>query len=169
MKSDRFVLYAALGISFFTGFIIVSIAIGAIFPSLHKLAAPLICRGEVQVESIRYSYKPGQVGWDNHIYCSTDGVKKEITLPAIGVTGLAASAILFAVLAFLWRDSLVVPVAADAPSTPTQKKHSTQGAPKKNKRGTPLERLAELKQMREQNLVSESEYDRKKSEIMEEL
>ena len=164
MKKDRSILYFAIGISLFVGFIIVSIALGAIFPSIHKLTAPLICRGTVEVETVRYSYKPGQVGWQHTVYCVPEaGAKKDITFPAIGMTGLVASVIIFAYLAFRWRKELVV----------EQKDFGVLAAdlkPKKSgKKGSALERLAELKKMRDENLISEAEYDRKKQEIMNEL
>lgn len=170
MKLDKFMLGTTAGISLFVGFIIFAIGIGAIFPSMHKLTAPLICRGEVQVESIRYSYKPGQVGWEHHIYCNTDGVQKEITFPAVGVTGLVASAIILVVLAFRWRNSLtmskdVASLAMDKKSAPS----SPGGSKGKKKQGSPLERMSELKKMRDENLISDAEYERKKNEIMEEL
>lgn len=171
MKYDRSMLYFALGGSLFIGFICVAVSIGAIVPSIHKLTAPLICRGEVQVETVRYNVRPGETVWDHSVYCVTDGAKKEITFPAIGITGLAASAIVFAVLAWRWRGTLVVPMkdfgslATDlkaAPSSPGESR-------RKKKQGSPLERLSELKKMRDENLISEAEYDRKKNEIMEEL
>lgn len=101
MRLNKLMLGVSAGISLFVGFVIISVAVGAIFPSMHTLSAPLICSGEVKVESIRYSYKPGQVGWDNHIYCVEQGKKNEITLPMIGVTGLVASAIVFVLLVFV--------------------------------------------------------------------
>jgi hypothetical protein len=172
MKFDKFMLLTTLGTSLFVGFIIVAIGIGAIFPSMHKLTAPFICNGEVQVESIRYSYKPGQVGWEHHIYCTSDGVQKEITFPAIGMTGLVASAIIFAYLAFRWRNQIILPenfgsLAADLKPVPPSPSVPKKSNPKKQ--GSPLERLSELKKMRDENLISEAEYERKKNEIMEEL
>ena len=107
MRLNKLMLGVSAGVSLFVGFVIVSVAVGAIFPSMHTFAAPLICSGEVKVESIRYSYKPGQVGWDNHIYCIERGKQREITFPAIGVTGLIASAILFVFLIFVMRKSFV--------------------------------------------------------------
>lgn len=172
MKFDKFMLLTTLGTSLFVGFIIVAIGIGAIFPSMHKLTAPFICNGEVQVESIRYSYKPGQVGWEHHIYCTTDGAQKEITFPSIGMTGLVASAIIFAYLAFRWRNQMFLSDNSGSPAADLKPASPSPGVPKKSnpkKQGSPLERLSELKKMRDENLISEAEYERKKNEIMEEL
>lgn len=174
MKLDKFMLLTTLGTSLFVGFIIFAIGIGAIFPSMHKLTAPLICGGEVEVETIRYNVRPGETVWQHSVYCTNQetGIKKEITFPAIGMTGLVASAIIFAYLAFRWRNQLLLPknfgsLAPDlkpaSPSPDFSKKS------KQKKQGSPLERLSELKKMRDENLISEAEYERKKNEIMEEL
>src|SRR5688572_19469804 len=110
MKIDKTMIIMLAGISLFIGFVIISVAVGAIFPSMHKLTAPLICKGEVKVEVITYSYKPGQIGTDNHIYCLEEGGgQKEITFPAIGVTGLFYSAIIFVILLFRARKGVTLP------------------------------------------------------------
>jgi len=109
MKLNMMTLGVLAGVSLFIGFVIFSVGVGAIFPSMHKLTAPLICSGEVQVESVQYYPSSGGVGWKNHIYCIEEGNQREITLPAIGVTGLIASVIIFVLLAFRMRKSLVLP------------------------------------------------------------
>lgn len=109
MKLNMMTLGILAGASLFIGFVIFSVAVGAIFPSIHKLTAPLICSGEVQVERIQYYPSSGGVGWKNHVYCIEQGHQTEITLPAIGVTGLSASAVVFVLLAFKMRKSLVQP------------------------------------------------------------
>jgi hypothetical protein len=97
-------------------------------------------------------------------------VQKEITFPAIGVTGLVASAIIFVVLSIRWRNSLVMSKDLASLALDTKPASSSPGESKrKKKQGSPLERLSELKKMRDENLISEAEYDRKKNEIMEEL
>lgn len=161
MKLDKTMLGMLAGVSLFIGFVIFSVAVGAIFPSIHKLTAPLICRGEVQVESIKYYPSSGGVGWKNHIYCMEQEQQKEITFQAIGVTGLLASAIIFGLLVFRIRKSIPLPdhfgeLAADLKFE------------NKNK-GSALERMSELKKMRDENLISTVEYERKKADIMKEL
>jgi len=168
MKKDLSMFYVAIVVSLFTGFIIVSVGIGALIPSMHKLTAPLICRGEVDVDTTRYSIRPGETYWEHTIYCiKTGGGVDEITFPAIGVTGLVSSVIIFAFLAYRWRDTLIVDKNDVGMSAAALK--FTKKSDKQKKQGSPLERLSELKKMRDGNLISEAEYDRKKSEIMEEL
>jgi hypothetical protein len=169
MKHNTSLLAILAGISLFIGFVIIAVGIGAIFPSMHKLSAPLICGGEVEVESIRYSYKPGQVGWEHHIYCVEHGTEKEITFQAIGMTGLAASAMTFVVLAILGRKSLTLPETFGELSTDLQPKRSAPTARGRKKEGTRLERLVELKRMYEANLITKEEYEKKKARIMDEM
>jgi hypothetical protein len=166
MKLDKTMIAMLAGGSLFIGLVLISVAVGAIFPSIHKLSAPLICRDEVNIQVNTYSYKPGQSGTDIHIYCVDDkGTQKEITFQAIVVTGLVASAILF-VIALIWmRKGLTLPanfgtLAGDL----NRKKNSSTG-----KDGSALERMSELKKMYDQNLISQVEYERKKAEIMKEL
>lgn len=164
MKLNLTMIVILAGISLFIGFIIISVAVGAIFPSMHKLTAPLICEGEVKVESIRYSYKPGQVGWDNHIYCIDEqGSQKEITFPAIGVTGLFYSAILFVILLILGRKGVALPATFGTLATDVKRGKGGK------KEGSAMERLAELKKMRDANLITQVEFETKKAKIMEEL
>lgn len=174
MKLDKFMLLTAIGTSLFVGFIIFAIGIGAIFPSMHKLTAPLICKGQVDVETVRYNVVPGETVWQHTIYCTSreTGVKKDITFPAIGMTGLVASAVIFAYLAFRWRKQILLSEDSGSPAPdvkPAPPSPDVSKKVKQKKQGSPLERMSELKKMRDENLISEAEYERKKNEIMEEL
>jgi hypothetical protein len=166
MKLDKTMIAMLAGGSLFIGFVIISTAVGAVFPSMHKLTAPLICRGNVEVESIQYSYKPGQVGWENHIYCAAEsGERQEITFPAIGVTGIIASTIIF-VIALVWmREGVTLPATFGSLATDLKRKKKSSGG----KDGSALERMSEVKKIYDQNLISKAEYEQKKAEIMKEL
>ena len=169
MKINKVMLGILTGTSLFIGFVIISVAVGAIFPSMHKLTAPLICSGEVKVESIQYYPPSGGVGWKNYIYCIEQGNEKEITFPAIGVTGLVYSAITFVVLLFLGRKAVVSPENFGELATDIKPKKTGMFGSEKKKDDSALERLSQLKKMRDENLISQVEYERKKAEIMEEL
>lgn len=93
MKLNKTMLILLAGISLFVGFILFSVSGGTLFPSIHTLTAALLCNGEVQVESAQPSQPT--------IYCITNGTRSEITIPAIGVTGLAASLIVFVMLVII--------------------------------------------------------------------
>jgi hypothetical protein len=160
MKLNKAMIAMLAGGSLFVGFVLISVALGAIFPSIHKLAAPLICKGSVEIETFQYSYKPGQVGWEHHIYCASEEGRKEITFPAIAVTGLIASAILFVIALIGMRNGIRLP----------ENFGSLAKDLKRNKKdGSALDRLSELKKMYDENLISKAEYEQKKAEIMKEL
>lgn len=169
MKIDKSMLGILAGVSLFIGFVIFSVAVGAVFPSMHKLPASLVCQGDVKVESIKYSYKPGQVGWDNHIYCVDEqGTQKEITFPAIGVTGLISSAVIFVLLVIGMRSNILQSqnfgtLASDL------KRDGKSASSAKRKTGSAMERLTELKKLRDENLITNAEYEKKKAEIMDNL
>jgi hypothetical protein len=166
MKLDKTLIAMLAGGSLFIGFVLISVAVGAIFPSIHKLTAPLICRDEVQIKVNTYSYKPGQSGTDIHIYCvDGQGTQKEITFPAIGVTGLAASAVIFVIALIRMRNSIRLPESFGSLTTDLKKKKKSSG----KKDGSALDRLSELKKMYDENLISKAEYEKKKAEIMREL
>ncbi len=168
MKLDKMMLGMIAGISLFVGFVVFTAGVGGVFPSIHRLTAPLVCRGEVQVKSVKYSYKPGEITWTHHIYCDSESGRKEITLLAVNMTGLIASAIVFIILAFRMRKSLTLSENSST-STPDLNPGRKTASSGTGKTGSALERLTELKKMRDQNLISDAEYERKKTEIMDKL
>ncbi len=89
------------GISLFVGFVLFSVAAGAVFPRLDQLTAgPLVCRGTFQIHQDTYSYRPGQ--WDTMTtdYCvdNVTGVKEDISVKVMIVAGLVDSALIFVIL-----------------------------------------------------------------------
>jgi hypothetical protein len=163
MPSRKLPLIILALVSLFFGFAIFAAAGGALFPSLHRLSAPLICSGEVEIETIRSSYRPGETSWTHYIYCVSDGDRTEITIQAVLMTGLLASALVFLVLLVVFRKALFAPVPAHFGELATDLK------PENQKKGSALERMNELKKLRDQNLISQAEYERKKDNIMREL
>jgi hypothetical protein len=47
-------------ISLFLGFVLISVGIGMIFPSIFRISAPLVCNGTMEIETREYSYRPGE-------------------------------------------------------------------------------------------------------------
>ena len=163
MRKPNWMLIGIMfGVSLFLGYAIFAAAIGAFFPSINYLSKPLLCAGEFSIETTRYSYKPGQVGWQHNIYC--DG--KDITLPAVAMTGLLVSLAIFVVFFIRYREAMFHSEDFGALAKDTKQ---TSKPAKGKKRKSPLERMAELKEMRDQNLISDTESERKKAEIMDEL
>jgi hypothetical protein len=121
-----------------------------------------VCSGEFSIETTRYSYRPGQTGWAHNIYC--DG--NDITLASLSLSGLMVSLVVFVLLFLRYRKHMFYPkdfgaLASDLKQTSKPKKGQ--------KAKSPLERMTELKEMRDKNLISQVEYERKKDEIMKEL
>lgn len=108
LRKAIFGIFALAFISSFIGTIIFTIGIGAIFPKLTFVGAPLACPdGVVSVLSQSYSYKPGQQGVSHHIFCvSQTGEQKELTFTLIFYAGLIYSAILLTVWMWLGRFGL---------------------------------------------------------------
>ena len=147
------------GVSLFLGYAIFTAAVGAFVPGVNVISKPLLCSGEFSIETTRYSYKPGQVGWQHNIYC--DG--KDITLAAIATTGFIVSLAIFIVFLIYGRKSIFLPENFGALSNDLE---SIESSPQGK---SPLERMSALKELRDKNLISQVEYERKKDEILKEL
>lgn len=157
-KIDRSLALTLAGTSLFVGIIICSIGFGALVPAMHKLSAPLVCGGEFEIVTTRYSYKPGQVGWQHNIYCYDENGKREVTFQSMFATGILFSVPIFAWTLYASRRGISLP------------KFYGTASPKKSKSGeSALERLSELKKMRDADLISEAEYEVKKKQIMDEI
>ena len=159
MRKPNFIVVAILlGISLFLGYAIFTALSVAFYPEITNITKPMLCAGEQTVEVSKSSYRPGETYWSVNVYC--DG--KNITALAVMLTGLIASLIFFVILLIVARNWIFARRSAPAPL-------ADAGLPSKSKGRTPLERMAELKEMRDKNLISQVEYERKKDEIMKEL
>ena len=148
------------GVSLFIGYVIFAADVGAFLPSINVISKPLLCSGEYSIETTSSSYRPGETFTSHRIYCD----KKDITLPSIMLTGLFFSLDTFILLAILNRNSLFQPENFGVLATDLKQTKKSGGKEK-----SPLERMSELKEMRDRNLISDVEYERKKDEIMKEL
>lgn len=161
-RPNWFLIGILFAVGLFIGYAIFAAAIGAIFPAVNYISKPLLCSGEYSIETTRYSYKPGQVGWANNIYC--DG--QDITLASVATSGLIVSMVVFAALFIRYREHMFY--SKDFGVLANDLKKTSK--PKKGEQAkTPLERMSELKEMLDKNLISQVEYERKKDEIMKEL
>ena len=158
MRKPNWILFIVLfGVSLFLGYAIFTALATAIFPSVNNVSGGFLCSGEYEIVTTKSSPRPGETYWSHTILC--DG--NDITLPAVALTGLAASLMFFVILLIVARKWLL---KENVPAP-----FAKAGLPAKDKGKTPLERMAELKEMRDQNLISQVEYERKKDEIMKEL
>ena len=201
-------LFGVLPISLFIGVMIASAGV-AVHPPIAFIATPLVCSGEVEVESQNYSYRPGQSGVTRTIYCLSGSAggkpaREDITTKAIGASFLAYSAIAFLLLRFLvvpplrrrlagmfrWQGARGAPDAGvtgggaagagvDLKSILAQVAEAVErggakvtvrnhrfGMPDGPADDDPAERLAQLKRLHEQGLISAADYEAKKAEIL---
>ncbi len=158
MRKPNWVVLAILfGISLFLGYAIFTALATAIFPAVNNVSGKFLCSGEYEVVTTKSSPRPGETYWSHSILC--DG--KDITFPAVAITGLMASSIFFVLLLIFARNWWFRVASAPAP-------FAKAGVPEKGKKSA-LDRMAELKEMRDKNLISQVEYERKKDDIMKEL
>lgn len=98
MKRTISMLFVICLVSTFTGVVMVSVAGGALFPSLTKIAYPLLASKGEHVELILtdFSYKPGQSGTTvEHVLVRADGTRRDVSLKVFVVAGLAYGFLLF--------------------------------------------------------------------------
>lgn len=158
MKRPNWIVIGILfGVSLFLGYAIFTALATAIFPAVNNVSGQFLCDGNYEIITTKSSPRPGETYWSHSILC--DG--KDITFRAVGLTGLVASLIFFVLLLIVARNWWFREKAAPAP-------FANAGVPAKGKKSA-LERMAELKEMRDKNLISQVEYERKKDDIMKEL
>lgn len=156
-KPNWIVVGILFGISLFLGYAIFTALATAIFPAVNNVSGKFLCAGEYEIVTTRSSPRPGETYWSHTILCNG----KDITLPTVIVTGLLASFVFFVLLLIFTRNLWFREKSAPAP-------FAKAGLPEKGKKSA-LERMSELKEMRDKNLISQVEYERKKDEIMKEL
>ncbi len=159
-----------IGVSLFFG--LMCVALGTAIPPLMAIGGPLVCGGgEFGIDSQTYSYKPGQIGVTRSPYCIDQQTndKKDVTFPLIVVDTLIYGTIIFVLLMLAGSRMKSSPAAAGSQggwlgssSSALSQKNRSQG------RGT-RERLAELKELRASDLITEQEYERKKAELLKDL
>ncbi len=182
--------FAALPIALFIGLMIVSVG-GAIQPKITQVAESLVCDTPTQIDSRGYSYKPGQQGTSISFTCTdTQGQKKDVTLKMIGAaTLLYSAAVLVFLLPALWGLSLLIKPrsAADratrinsevasvlsnfsssgnAQIFSTDQLKSQFGMHGSDDIATRLQKLTEL---HAKGLITNSEYETRKAEILKDL
>ncbi|RIK31164.1 MAG: hypothetical protein DCC56_02955 [Anaerolineae bacterium] len=177
MKLSKLTLSLIFIWSIFMGITVGAIGFGAIFPSTNRLAKPLVCpHGDMQLETQTYTPTPVETVTTLTWYCvdPSTGEKTEIGLfPMSLYTGVFYGLILFALIYFgikIWGKPLGKTFSS-APPTPIKRTSAptphfgeiSAGA------GNALRRMKELQQLRDANLISESEYEQKRAEVLKEL
>jgi hypothetical protein len=169
MKLDKSIVIILFVVSMFAGIIIISLGIGAAFPVINRVAGPFVCStGKMMLESEKYSGLPGQstttIKWlcvDN----KTDA-QQDINFKVILVAGTIYGLILFALIITRWL--VVNRPGADQPATPISplKSGFSRNVPIPE---TKHQKLQEIKELHDSGLISDQDYEKKKSEILEEI
>ena len=161
---------SCLGISFFLGYVVVAVGIGSVCTSLYKVATPIVCQSNqyLQIAQDRHSWRPGATMWTARIYCVDPKTsrREDCTTLVKLVSGAIYGVGIFVLL--LLRISLKTarPVAERTPRAANGKPVPTNdSAPGRSIE----EKLAELKQLHEANLITTLEYEQKKAEILREI
>ena len=208
MKINRSALLLIFVWCLFMGVTAISIGLGAVFPSMNRIAKPFVCpRGEMQVESQNYYPSPGTTVTTLTWYCvdAASGEKRELGIfPMVLYAGLIYGLLLFLVIfLFMFIRSNRSPGAdpqhrlekANA-SLEQAKQYRAQAeefreqaelfraraeqsndpleifrqpVPGKPAPQDTLERMKELKKLRDANMISETEYQDKRAEILKGL
>ena len=168
----------------------------AIWPKLAAPGAAILCGGEVVYESYGASYRPGEYTVTRQIYCENgtgkDATRDEITFSAMGVSFLVYSAGIFLLLQFvarplaarrLRRKLAALGIGTPAPGLNDILARVQQAAQRgeadghvRNVAADPsgteagggdiAARLAQLKALRDQGLITAQDYEAKKAEIL---
>lgn len=190
-------LIGLLCVSGFAG-LMVATAGGAVHPPVVTVAAPYVCDGTVETRSQNYSYRPGQSGVARTILCTrADGAAHDITLKTIGAATVyytlifMAVGLVLAVLARLLTPRLLTSRMGD-PFRPGPKSgldpadlEATarylrdrllvsadivrRDADAPHDDDSIRRRLEQLQALRDDNLISEEEYQAKRAEVLSSL
>jgi len=168
----------------------------AIWPRMAAPGAAILCGGEVVYESHGASYRPGEYTVTRTLYCQTgtgkDARRDEITFQAAGLSFLIYAAIVFLLLQFVVRpllrrkvDHTLEAVRTGAPGAAASlssllgrvAQAAERGAAERAASGTApdaesgdvADRLAQLRALRDQGLITAQDYEAKKAEILSRL
>lgn len=190
MKNNWIILSLIFIWCLFMGVTAISIGFGAVFPSMNRIAKPFVCpRGEMQLETQNYYPSPVETVKTLTWYCvdNTTGEKVELGLfPMSLYAGVIYGLLLFVVIVGgykIWTSKLppdALPVNSATSRKAERDRELAEQIHRMNteftNRGTePIEsqsalsRMKELKAMRDANLISETEYEQKRAEILKDM
>ncbi|MBI3740420.1 MAG: SHOCT domain-containing protein [Chloroflexi bacterium] len=163
-------LLKAIGISLFIGGLIAWSG-GSVFPPLFNVAAPFVCDGKFSVETQEFYPRPGEVDTTQTIFCDNPntGKSNDITLQTIIVAGIVYSAIVFIpVVARIKLGRSIFQRSVDTAQN-VASPNEIYFVPGIKHSEDPSEKLKKLKEMREAGLITEQEYEAKRSEIISKM
>jgi len=158
------------GVGFFFGYVVIAVGLGAVCPSLYKVATPVVCGESESLEVIqnRHSWRPGATMWTATVYIVDESTgKKEnrtsmVKLVAGAIYGLGIFILLLPRLCRKRTNPVVEPATNSPADTPVA---TAEAGPA----GSIDEKLAKLKQLHEDTLITAEEYEQKKAEVLKDI
>jgi hypothetical protein len=94
-----------LGVGMFCGIILISVALGSIFPKVNSIARPMVCGNEMlDITQYTAPHTPGSVDTTTKDYCIDPATssKREVTPLIVLVAGIIYGLIIFVLLLIVW-------------------------------------------------------------------
>ena len=181
--------------SIFMGVTVGSIGLGAVFPSANLIAKPFVCpNGQMQLETQGYDVSPVETVTTLTWYCAdrASGVREELGIfPMSLYAGAIYGLLLFAVIALvLWFKAYRAaknpqPARNDWDFNTGQSKRNAEESERIRQQAeafrdlaightgqtgkSTVDKMRELNELRDSDLISETEYEQKRKEILKEL
>ncbi len=166
MKLKTGTLLVMLLWCWFIGAVAISVGVGSFFPSINLVSKPLICpHGKMEPQRHVYRPYPGttiiNVTWS----CTDEssGVKTELGDSLVVLFSGAFYGVLLFVVALIAWPSLTKGVQTEPQAGMASTPENLQSS------GDSVERMQELNELRAGNLISEREYEEKRSEILKNI
>jgi hypothetical protein len=180
MKINTSTILWTLIWSLFMGVTAISIGFGALFPSMNLISKPFVCpNGEMTVEKQVYRPYPGKTITTLTWYCTDNftGSKTELGIfPMALYAGLIYGFLLFLVIIVgIWFLTMRSPSSSPGAVDYTNELAASEKAQRSithakfGKTKDSMARLKELQELRDANMVSESEFEQKRAEILKNL
>lgn len=166
----------------FMGITAVGIGVGAAFPPINLVAKPFVClNGSMRYEQATSNPLPGTTYTQTAWYCVDDrtGARTELDIfPMSLYSGVIYGLLLYAVGLSVWLFRRRRQAALNVTDQPGPRRQTAAtGNFNNNRRPTrpaptqpdAVARMQRLKELREANMISESEYQEKRAEILKEV
>jgi len=175
MKLNNTIIFQGIMVlvwSIFMGVTAISIGVGAAFPPLNIIAKPFVCpNGQMIYNTDTFSTAPGttytEIGW----YCVDSRSETKQTLdifPMVLYSGFFYGLLVFAAALVIWyRGTLSKPAKSFPKPMPAYRAENYSYESERS--GSSVERMNELKALRDSNSITEAEYQKKRAEILKDL
>ena len=78
------------------------VVVGFLYHPIYSVAAPFVCGGDMEFQTIETTTEEGGTGLSNQVTCVDDGERRDITWPAALTASLIYAIIFSAILVPLW-------------------------------------------------------------------